>query len=97
MKAKSSLALFLLLVFLAGCTSLQTGGELQYGRQALLKGSNETALGYFLQRRSEGSQLRVCDRELSQAGRLELRRTVRVSYQQNSPSPAKLGASACRQ
>ena len=47
MKAKSSLALFLLLVFLAGCTSLQTGGELQYGRQALLKGSNETALGYF--------------------------------------------------
>jgi tetratricopeptide (TPR) repeat protein len=36
-----------LFVFLAACTSLQTGGELQYGRQALLKGSNETALGYF--------------------------------------------------
>jgi tetratricopeptide (TPR) repeat protein len=47
MKIKSSLALFSLFVFLAGCTSLQTGGELQYGRQALLKGSNETALGYF--------------------------------------------------
>jgi tetratricopeptide (TPR) repeat protein len=47
MKIKSSLALFTLVVFLAGCTSLQTGGELQYGRQALLKGSNETALGYF--------------------------------------------------
>ena len=47
MKIKSSLALFSLFVFLAGCTSLQTGGELQYGRQALLKGNNETALGYF--------------------------------------------------
>jgi tetratricopeptide (TPR) repeat protein len=47
MKIKSSLVLFSLFVFLAGCTSLQTGGELQYGRQALLKGSNETALGYF--------------------------------------------------
>ena len=42
-----SLALLWLFVFLAGCTSLQTGGEVQYGRQALLKGSNETALGYF--------------------------------------------------
>jgi len=47
MKTKSPLALFSLLVFLAGCTSLQVGGEVQYGRQALLKGSNETALGYF--------------------------------------------------
>ena len=47
MKTKSPLAFFLLLVFLAGCTSLQVGGEVQYGRQALLKGSNETALGYF--------------------------------------------------
>jgi tetratricopeptide (TPR) repeat protein len=47
MKIKSSLALSSLFVFLAGCTSLQTGGEVQYGRQALLKGSNETALGYF--------------------------------------------------
>jgi tetratricopeptide (TPR) repeat protein len=47
MKTKCSLALFSLLVVLAGCTSLQVGGEVQYGRQALLKGSNETALGYF--------------------------------------------------
>jgi tetratricopeptide (TPR) repeat protein len=46
-KIKSSLALFSSFVFLAGCMSLQTAGELQYGRQALLKGSNETALGYF--------------------------------------------------
>jgi tetratricopeptide (TPR) repeat protein len=47
MKTKISLALFPLLIFLAGCTSLQIGGEVQAGRQALLKGSNETALGYF--------------------------------------------------
>jgi tetratricopeptide (TPR) repeat protein len=46
MKPKISLAL-LSLVFLAGCTSLRTGGEVQYGRQALLKGNNEAALGYF--------------------------------------------------
>ena len=47
MKIKSSLALFSLFVFLAGCTSLQVGGQLQHGRQALLKGNNETALGHF--------------------------------------------------
>ena len=47
MKTKISLALFSLFVFLAGCTSLQTGGEVQSGRQALLEGRNEVALGYF--------------------------------------------------
>jgi tetratricopeptide (TPR) repeat protein len=47
MKAKSSSALFSLLVFLAGCASLQTAGEVQYGRQALLKGNYEIALSYF--------------------------------------------------
>jgi tetratricopeptide (TPR) repeat protein len=36
-----------LFVFLAGCTSLQAGGEVQSGRQALLEGNNEVALGYF--------------------------------------------------
>ena len=34
-------------VFLAGCASVQTGGEVQWGRQALLEGNNEAALGYF--------------------------------------------------
>ena len=47
MKTKISLALFSLLIFLAGCTSLWTGGEVQYGRQALLDGKSEIALGYF--------------------------------------------------
>jgi len=47
MKTKISLALFSLFVFLTGCTSLQTGGEVQSGRQALLEGKNEAALGYF--------------------------------------------------
>jgi tetratricopeptide (TPR) repeat protein len=47
MKTHSSLALFSLFLFLTGCTSLQIGGEVQSGRQALLKGNNEAALGYF--------------------------------------------------
>src|SRR4029450_2222804 len=47
MKIKNSLTLFSLFVFLAGCASLQSGGDLQYGRQALLAGNNEAALGYF--------------------------------------------------
>src|SRR5215475_4685336 len=47
MKTKTSLALFSLFVFLAGCTSLRTGGEVQYGRQSLLEGRSEAALGYF--------------------------------------------------
>ena len=47
METKTSWALLSLFVFLAGCTSLQTGGEVQSGRQALLEGRNEPALGYF--------------------------------------------------
>src|SRR5262247_60880 len=47
MKTEISLALFSLFIFLAGCASLRVGGEVQSGRQALLSGSNETALGYF--------------------------------------------------
>ena len=45
MQTKNSF--FSLLVFLTGCARLLTGGEVQSGRQALLKGDNETALGYF--------------------------------------------------
>src|SRR6266404_7861454 len=47
MITKNSLALFSLSVFLAGCTSLLSGGDVQSGRQALLAGNNEAALGYF--------------------------------------------------
>ncbi|HSF56791.1 MAG TPA: hypothetical protein VLD83_01845, partial [Candidatus Binatia bacterium] len=47
MKTKSAVILFSLFLFLTGCASLQVGGDLQAGRQALLKGNNETALGYF--------------------------------------------------
>jgi tetratricopeptide (TPR) repeat protein len=47
MKTRSLLALFSLFLFLTGCTSLQVGGEVQSGRQALLERNNETALGYF--------------------------------------------------
>jgi tetratricopeptide (TPR) repeat protein len=47
MKTRSPLALFSLFLFLTGCASLQVGGDVAAGRQALLKGNNETALGYF--------------------------------------------------
>ena len=47
MKTKLSSALFSLFVFLTGCANVQTGGEVQWGRQALLEGRNEAALGYF--------------------------------------------------
>jgi tetratricopeptide (TPR) repeat protein len=47
MKIKSSLLLFSLFVFLSGCTSVNVGGEVQSGRQALLESKNEAALGYF--------------------------------------------------
>jgi hypothetical protein len=36
-----------LVVLVAGCASLRNGGEFQSGRQALLRGDNETALAYF--------------------------------------------------
>jgi tetratricopeptide (TPR) repeat protein len=47
MKAISSLVLISLFVLLAGCASLQVGGDVATGRQALFAGNNETALGYF--------------------------------------------------
>ena len=47
MKIKNSLALFSLFVFFTGCATIQSAGDLQYGRQALLAGNNEAALGYF--------------------------------------------------
>src|SRR6266436_1564706 len=46
MKIGNLLALLSLLVF-AGCATIQSAGDLQYGRQALLAGNNEAALGYF--------------------------------------------------
>ena len=47
MKRWSPVGLLFLLVFLAGCATVQSGGELQYGRRALIEGRNEAALGYF--------------------------------------------------
>jgi tetratricopeptide (TPR) repeat protein len=40
-------ALLIALLSAVGCASLRTGGEVQYGRQALLAGKSEVALGYF--------------------------------------------------
>lgn len=40
-------ALVVGILSVSGCASLQTGSDFQAGRQALLKGQNETALAYF--------------------------------------------------
>lgn len=47
MKTKISLALFSLLVFLAGCTSIQVSSDVHQGRKALLLGEPKMALPYF--------------------------------------------------
>jgi tetratricopeptide (TPR) repeat protein len=47
MKNSCCSAVLIALLSATGCTSLRTGGEVQYGRQALLEGKSEAALGYF--------------------------------------------------
>jgi tetratricopeptide (TPR) repeat protein len=47
MKGCRSLLVLSLLFLIAGCASIQLGGEFMSGRQALLKGDNEAALPYF--------------------------------------------------
>lgn len=34
-------------VFLSGCATVQTAGQIESGRQALFRGNNQAALGYF--------------------------------------------------
>ena len=47
MKSVYSSALFSLAIYLSGCAAIQTGGEVNSGRQAFLIGNNEAALSYF--------------------------------------------------
>jgi tetratricopeptide (TPR) repeat protein len=47
MQALRPFMLLCLMLVVAGCASLQLGSEFQSGRQALLRGDNETALAYF--------------------------------------------------
>jgi tetratricopeptide (TPR) repeat protein len=47
MKVLRPFSLLSLLFCLAGCASLQIGSEFQSGRQAMLRGNDETALAYF--------------------------------------------------
>jgi tetratricopeptide (TPR) repeat protein len=47
MKAFRLLIKLSLLILVAGCASIQLGSEFMAGRQALLKGNDEAALGYF--------------------------------------------------
>ena len=46
MKIVYSLALLIALLS-TGCATIQAGGDLAHGRQALIKGNYEAALGYF--------------------------------------------------
>ena len=47
MKALRRLTWLLTMLLLTGCVSLQVGTEFQSGRQALLRGNDETALAFF--------------------------------------------------
>jgi tetratricopeptide (TPR) repeat protein len=47
LKAGTISVFFAICAFLAGCTSLEVGGELQSGRRAWFAGDSETALAYF--------------------------------------------------
>jgi hypothetical protein len=47
MKTMRWLALSLLIGFLSACATVQTGGDVDQGRQALFAGSNQAALSYF--------------------------------------------------
>ena len=47
MKGTYSLMVFSLVIFLSGCATVQDAGQIESGRQALFKGNNQAALGYF--------------------------------------------------
>jgi tetratricopeptide (TPR) repeat protein len=49
MKRRYSLLAFSLVIFLSGCATVQTAGQIEAGRQALFTGNNQAALGYFQQ------------------------------------------------
>jgi tetratricopeptide (TPR) repeat protein len=49
MKGIYSLVVLSLVIFLSGCTTVQSAGQIEQGRQALFEGDNQAALGYFQQ------------------------------------------------
>ena len=46
-QARDYLTVFSLIVFVSGCATIQTAGQIARGRQALFAGNYPTALGYF--------------------------------------------------
>ena len=73
-----SVALLLLAVFFSGCGgSFQTGGDLAQGRQAMFRGDNQAALGYFQERGANGPQLHMGHGAARR--NFELRRTSPIS------------------
>jgi tetratricopeptide (TPR) repeat protein len=49
MKGTYSLVVLSLVIFLSGCATIQTAGQIDQGRQALFVGKNQVALDYFQQ------------------------------------------------
>ena len=47
MRPRHFLALLFLSIWLSACVSFQAAGDIAQGRQALFKGNNQAALGYF--------------------------------------------------
>jgi tetratricopeptide (TPR) repeat protein len=47
MKAVRSFTLFALMAFLSACATVQSGGDVAQGRQALFEGNDQAALSYF--------------------------------------------------
>jgi len=47
MKGTYSLVVFSLVILVSGCATVQDAGQIESGRQALFKGNNQAALGYF--------------------------------------------------
>jgi tetratricopeptide (TPR) repeat protein len=49
MQERYTLVVLSLIILLSGCTTVQTAGQIESGRQALFTGNNQAALGYFQQ------------------------------------------------
>jgi tetratricopeptide (TPR) repeat protein len=47
MRPRNFLAWLFLSIWLSACASFQAAGDIAHGRQALIEGNNQTALGYF--------------------------------------------------
>ena len=97
MKTKSSLALFSLFVFLAGCTSLQERRRsYSMDGKLCLRATMKPPSAIFTAP-LRGTPIMCMRLGAPEARCLELCRTIGVSHRQISTSPANLGTGACQQ